>query len=318
MLAHTTVQLPTKHDVTLAGKDIGSTYLTALQLISNTTGGKVDHLDCLTRQDFCKGNSQIWCKRENSPQQWTCHHHCTSIYVQLTLKGVRRVDWLTLRYSCIPSFTQGLQGARHHSQVFKWCPQPIQKVTHAAQVYAGIYKQNNAADMKVEVAGEETHEVTADCAAVDAQMVAKATSLCSLSLTCLTHSYQVIHVYLCLTHSTTSTYSSHDSCRSICLPHPKCLLTCWQNKKNLLMAPLWPMTGLHIQLREDAKCFTIHTSQHIPLAYQDVVWQNWTAWRLRASSYLWTTLPPWCLPLVAVLKPKWGVQITTDLTKLNS
>ena len=92
------------------------------------------------------------------------------------------------------------------------------------------------------------------------------------------------------------------------------------SRADLLNSPLKPMAGppMRIHLREDAQPFAIHTPRQIPLAFQEEVkkeLQSMVAQGIIAPAG--DNPSPWCHPLVAVAKPKGGVRITTDLSKLN-
>jgi len=76
---------------------------------------------------------------------------------------------------------------------------------------------------------------------------------------------------------------------------------------------------MRIFVKDDAKPFAVHTPRVIPLA-----WRNDVKTELDSMVTQGIITPTggepsqWCHPLVAVAKPKGGVRITVDLTKLNS
>ncbi|XP_037772736.1 uncharacterized protein LOC119568353 [Penaeus monodon] len=73
-----------------------------------------------------------------------------------------------------------------------------------------------------------------------------------------------------------------------------------------------------IHLKDDAQPFAIHMPRLIPLAFQEAVKTELTSMVAQGVIAPVDDDPsPWCHPMVAVAKPNGGVQITTDLWKLN-
>ncbi|MPC72498.1 hypothetical protein E2C01_066807 [Portunus trituberculatus] len=92
-------------------------------------------------------------------------------------------------------------------------------------------------------------------------------------------------------------------------------------KVDLQTMPLQPMVGppMRIHLQDDAQPFALHTPQQILLAYQDDVKQELHSMEAQGIIAPAGDAPSqWCHPLVPVPKPKGGVRITRDLSKLNS
>jgi len=93
------------------------------------------------------------------------------------------------------------------------------------------------------------------------------------------------------------------------------------DKAALLSTPLKPMVGspMRIHLKDGAVPFAIHTPRQIPLAFKDQVKEELESMVSQGIIRPAGDEPSeWCHPLVAVAKPKGGVRITTDLSKLNT
>ncbi|XP_063860706.1 uncharacterized protein LOC135101063 [Scylla paramamosain] len=93
------------------------------------------------------------------------------------------------------------------------------------------------------------------------------------------------------------------------------------DKAALESTPLKPMVGspMRIHLKDGAVPFAIHTARQIPLAFRGQVQEELESMVSQGIIRPAGDEPSeWCHPLVAVAKPKGGVRITTDLSKLNS
>ena len=76
---------------------------------------------------------------------------------------------------------------------------------------------------------------------------------------------------------------------------------------------------MRIYVKEDVTPFAIHTPRAIPLAWREDVRRELEAMvRQGIITPVGEGPSDWCHPLVVVAKPKGGVRITVDLTKLNS
>lgn len=76
---------------------------------------------------------------------------------------------------------------------------------------------------------------------------------------------------------------------------------------------------MKIYLREKSQPFAIHTARQVPYAWQEDVKKELEALVTQGIITPAGDQPSvWCHPMVAVPKPKGGVRITVDMTKLNS
>ncbi|XP_076028441.1 uncharacterized protein LOC143017536 [Oratosquilla oratoria] len=107
---------------------------------------------------------------------------------------------------------------------------------------------------------------------------------------------------------------------------PDCIKKTWpdvlRHKEDLRSGEaLREMTGrpMEIHLKPDAKPFALHTARRIPHAWQDDVKKELDAMVHQGIIEPVGHAPSvWCHPLVAVPKPKGGVRITVDTSKLKS
>ena len=75
---------------------------------------------------------------------------------------------------------------------------------------------------------------------------------------------------------------------------------------------------MKIHLNEDAKPFAIFTARQIPHAYKEEVKSTLDKMvKDKIIEPLKDEPTPWCHPLVVVPKPKGGIRLCVDLTKLN-
>ena len=75
---------------------------------------------------------------------------------------------------------------------------------------------------------------------------------------------------------------------------------------------------MKIHIKDNAQPYAIHTARRIPVAYEQDVKQELE--ELVAQDIITSTgdtPSEWCHPMVVVPKPKGGVRITVDMTKLN-
>ena len=75
---------------------------------------------------------------------------------------------------------------------------------------------------------------------------------------------------------------------------------------------------MKIHLNEDAKPFAIYTARQIPHAYKDEVKETLDKMvKDKIIEPLKDEPAPWCHPMVVVQKPKGGIRVCIDMTKLN-
>lgn len=247
---------------------------------ADTTIIGADHLNDigLTLADLHSSPQRPTYSADGSPMQPVIG----SVQVKMTVKGHSIEEWIHV-YPDIPVPLLSYRACRDLALIPERFPAPIAQVTHAAV-------RNGDTE-----AVDETNRVLEITAGDDVS---------------------VPHAFL--PHLPFNSNTTPEQAKSYFLEEYADVLV---KKEDLQTMPLRPMVGppMRIHLRDDAQPFAIHTPRQIPLAYQDDVKQELHSMEAQGIIAPAGDAPSqWCHPLVAVPKPKGGVRITTDLSKLNS